>query len=390
MIADRLIARLVETRWQVSATVMDPPGAPTPTEARNAWRLRRVVAKHGGLILLSLIALGGALRVYGIASVWVGLDEKITMDLCQAPWVAFRHAMWVREMNMVGYYSLVRLWLLLGWKLGYKLTFVRGLSALFSVATLPVVYALGKKLFNEHVGLLAVGLLSINAYHIKYAQSARSYSLFVFLVTLATLLLVRNVHEENPKWNAYVCVWILAVYTHVFAFLFLAAHLILMLYLGVRPRVWHFVGLIIGALPMAVWTVTHRDLPLEWVRPTTIGSVAELFVVLVGDYGFVLVFVVAVALLPVFRDFVRETKEKRLGFDLLVIWALAPILLAILASLIQPCFFPRYLIPCLPATTLLTAASIERYKRLPAIALTVLIVFGMLMGRLMDYGMIGA
>jgi hypothetical protein len=33
----------------------------------------------------------------------------------------------------------------------YKLAFVRGLSAVFSVATIPVLYSLGKKLFNELV-----------------------------------------------------------------------------------------------------------------------------------------------------------------------------------------------------------------------------------------------
>ena len=365
-------------------------GSPSPAESCHAEPHRASLVRHSGLILLALVALGGVLRFYGIASMWVALDEKATMELCQAPWAAFWHAMWVREMNMVGYYALVRFWLLLGCKLTYKVTFVRGLSVLLSLATIPVLYALGKKLFNEHVGLLAAGLLSINAYHIKYAQTARSYSLFVFLVTFATLLLVRNIKNESPNWHAYVCVWVLAVYTHVFAFWFLAAHLILMFYIGVWPKARQFAGLIVGIIPMALWTATHRDLPLKWVPPTTIGTVAELFVVLVGDYGFLLLLVVAIALLPAFRDFATLAKEQRLSLDLLLVWAFAPVVLTILASLIQPCFFPRYLIACLPATTLLTAAGIDKYKTLPAVLLTALIVFGMLLGRLMDYGMIGA
>jgi mannosyltransferase len=383
-----LMGRFAGKNWLFGAGQRD--ASPTPAESWHAEAHRAILVRHSGLILLALVALGGVLRFYGIASTWVALDEKATMELCQAPWATFWHAMWVREMNMVGYYALVRLWLLVGWELAYKVTFVRGLSVLLSLATIPVLYGLGKKLFNEHVGILAAGLLSINAYHIKYAQTARSYSLFIFLVSLATSLLVRNIKNESPKWNAYVCVWVLAVYTHVFAFWFLAAHLILMFYIGLWPKGRHFAGLIVGIIPMALWTATHRDLPLKWVPPTTIGTVAELFVVLVGDYGFLLLLVVAIALLPAFRDFATLAKEQRLSLDLLLVWAFAPVVLTILASLIQPCFFPRYLIACLPATTLLTAAGIDKYKTLPALLLTALIVFGMLLGRLMDYGMIGA
>jgi Dolichyl-phosphate-mannose-protein mannosyltransferase len=151
------------------------------------------------LILLSLVLVGTILRFHDIASAWFGFDEAATLNLGQAHWFTFERIMWVREMNMVGYYALVRLWLNLNPDLSHStLTFVRTLSALFSIATIPTLYALGKKLFNENVGLLAAGLLAINAFHIKHAQNARSYSLFVFLVTLATLLLVDNIKNPHP------------------------------------------------------------------------------------------------------------------------------------------------------------------------------------------------
>ena len=331
---------------------------------------------RNGLILLSIILVGIVLRFYGIQSVWFGFDENITLGLCQADWFTFHRIMWLREMNMVAYYATVRLWLTLHSEVNV-LTYVRCLSALFSVATIPLLYALGKRLFNGNVGLLAAGLLSINAFHIKHAQNARSYSMFVFLVTLATLLLVNNIKNANPRWTAYTCVWVLAVYTHVFAFLFLAAHLIAMTYIGLRPKMAQLACLFGGIAPMALWTASHHSgQPLDWVKPTTVRDVAGLFAMLVGNDGFFLLFIaIAAVLLPMF-----VSPAKWDGTKLLLVWALAPVTLAVLASLLQPCFAPRFLIPCLPATTLLIAASIERYKPLHAVVLLALIVFGMLMG----------
>ena len=327
------------------------------------------------LIMLSIILIGTALRFYGIQSGWHGFDEMVTLNLGQADWTTFRRIIWIREMNMVGYYALVRLWLNLDPDVSHStMTFVRCLSALFSVATIPTLYVLGKKLFNENVGLLAAGLLAINQFHIKYAQNARSYALFVFLVTLATLVLVNNLKTINPRWNGYAGVWILAVYIHVFAFFFLAAHLIWMIYAGLRPKVTQLAWLFGGIMPMALWTLMHRG--LLGVPPTTVSGVAGLFAILVGDDGPFLLFLAVLAMLPMIVFPAKDGWSVKLLLD----WALAPVMLAILASFIQPCFLPRYLIPCLPATTLLTAAGIERLKILPAVVLMALIVFGMLMG----------
>jgi len=329
------------------------------------------------LILLSIILAGGVLRFYEIGSGWFGFDEKMTLCFAGADWHVFQQTMWIREMNMVSYYAIVRLLLNLDpWSYLHSLALVRCFSAMFSVATIPLLHALGKKLFNENVGLLAAGLLAINQFHIKHAHNARSYSLFVFLVTLATLLLVNNIKTANPKWTAYTCVWIMAAYVHVFAFFFLAAHLIAMVYFHLRPNMAQFACLFASIMPMALWSATHHGQPLNWVQPTTGRGVAELFAVLVGDDGFFLLFLAAVAvLLPMF-----QRNGNLASIKLLLVWALVPVVLAITASHFQPCFVPRFLIPCLPATTLLIAASIERLKLLPALVLLALIVFGMLMG----------
>src|SRR5260370_29673726 len=135
------------------------------------------------LILITLVA--ALLRLHGIASKSFWLDEGISVEIARLPWRQFFYVLRRREINMALYYLLLHFWLALGTTEG----FIRGLSVLFSVATVPALYALGARLFERVAGLLAAWLLAINAYHIRYAQEASGYALVVCLSTLAARLL---------------------------------------------------------------------------------------------------------------------------------------------------------------------------------------------------------
>src|SRR6266566_969714 len=172
--------------------------------------------------LLALITVVAAfLRFHGIAAKSFWLDEGASVEIARLPWRQFFYVLSHREINMALYYVLLHLWMALGSTEG----FIRGLSVLFSVATVPVLYALGARLFGRTAGLLAAWLLAINAYHIRYAQEARSYALVVFMATLGTWLLVRNLQEPaSARWAAYAAVCALAVYSHIFGALVALAH----------------------------------------------------------------------------------------------------------------------------------------------------------------------
>jgi len=161
------------------------PAAPS---APDRWRPGMTIS-FWLLVLITLVA--ALLRLHGIASKSLWLDEGISVEIARLPWRQFFYVLRHREINMSLYYVLLHFWLALGSTEG----FIRGLSVLFSVATVPALYALGARLFGRVAGLLAAWLLAINAYHIRYAQEARSYALVVFIATLATWLLVRNLQE---------------------------------------------------------------------------------------------------------------------------------------------------------------------------------------------------
>lgn len=69
-------------------------------------------------------------------------------------------------------------------------------SSLFFLATLPVVYHLGRRLFSPLVGTLAVVTLAVNARMLDYALSGLHITLYIFLIT-ALLLALHGLSERD-------------------------------------------------------------------------------------------------------------------------------------------------------------------------------------------------
>src|SRR5262249_4009566 len=102
--------------------------------------------------------------------------------------------------------------------------FVRALSVLFAVASIPVIYLLGRHLFTARVGLTAAALLAVNAYHIQYSQDARSYSLMVFLCLASSLYFLKVlVAPSAGNRTVYILLSALAVYAQFFSVLLVVA-----------------------------------------------------------------------------------------------------------------------------------------------------------------------
>ncbi len=146
------------------------------------------------------------------------LDEGSSLAIAQSGWATLARLIFIDEANMELYYVLLHVWL----ALGNSELVVRALSVVFAVATLPALYALGARLFDRGVGLIAVLLLTLNATHIEYAQEARSYTLLVFLVTASFLFFLRSLQRPClGNWCGYVLGSVLACYAHFFGMLVL-------------------------------------------------------------------------------------------------------------------------------------------------------------------------
>lgn len=97
-------------------------------------------------------------------------------------------------------------------------------SVFYGVLAIAATYVLGKALIGQREGLIGAFLLTISTFHIRYSQEARYYALLMLLAILSLYFLHRGLRRNGlPSWVGYVVSSTLALYTHLFALLFLLA-----------------------------------------------------------------------------------------------------------------------------------------------------------------------
>jgi mannosyltransferase len=353
---------------------------PRPAEQSAAGRVQ--LSTRNAQWLLALIVLVAAmLRIHGIAAKSFWLDEGISVGIARLPWAQFWYIVWHREANMALYYLLLRVWLVLRFSHhGASEGYIRGLSVLFSVATVPVIYALGSRLFGRTAGLVAAWLLAINAYHIRYAQEARSYALVVLLATLATWILVRNLQDPSNgrsrfRWLEYSVVCALTIYSHFFGALVVAAHGVAFLFLPRHKAPWtdylrSLRWLAYMMIPVAWIAVTVGGGSMKWIPPVSVGAVIQFCAQMAGNGGYWLLALYAMVICVSAYFEWRSAKSagnegsaiSGWSYKLLFAWLFVPLAIVLAGSTFRPMFMARYLIFSLPALVLAVAGGIEWFR----------------------------
>lgn len=356
------------------------PASP-PDSSRDRW-------------LVALITFVATIaRLHGITTNSFWLDEGFSVKFARMAWPRLANTLAHGELNMSLYYVLLHFWL----KAGSSEAFIRGLSLIFSVATIPFVYLLGKRLFGRDAGLMAAWLLSINAYHVRYAHEARSYALLVFLATVATCIFVRNLQEPGrAQWAWYTALCSLTVYAHFYGGLIVLAHVASLAFLPPERIPWRkllrcyaaFAALI---APIAVLILPDGSARLSWVPPLQANSLLRLGIYLSGNFGRELLAVDSMAIAVLLWSSSRGSVAAARSIETWPIamvgsWLCVPLAIVFAASLIRPLFVPRYLIFCLPALMILVAAGIARVQPVAlSVALLAAISIGSVLGTLSYY-----
>jgi mannosyltransferase len=352
---------MVTSPTQVMTALSGEATRERETERRNNW------IENALLAAITLFA--AILRLHAISARTFWFDEAVGAEISRLPWRELGLALWNREANMAFYYVLLRYWSLLGKNEGI----LRGLSVLFAVATIPIIFALGARLFNRKTGFLAAWLLSINAYHVCYGQEARAYSLVVFLASCATLLLVKNLQEPaSAKWGSYTAICVLTVYSHFFGGLVILAHCVSLLFLKRSDVAWReflrsMIRFSFFMIPIAIFVARAGSGPLNWIQKTRSETVLHFFVCMAGNKGLWLVALDAIAVLVTGLRGIHAWGKKGRAWKtwsplLVSCWLAVPFFVVLGASVRMPLFVPRYLIPSLPALILLVAAGITHIR----------------------------
>ncbi|HTC35366.1 MAG TPA: glycosyltransferase family 39 protein [Bryobacteraceae bacterium] len=315
--------------------------------------------------LAILTAAGTFARFYGI-SVRAMYDEAASWNIARLPWRSFWQALWDFEANMGLYYLILRPWL----HLGNSEVVVRGLSVLFGVATIPVLYLVGSRLFSQRVGLMAAALLAVHAFHIRWSQEARSYALLVLLLTWSTLLLVSALQGERARgrWAGYIVLSALACYCHLFAVFVIAAQwlwIIVKRFPDIRSRIPGLICQVVLIAPAGLYAAFRNQGQLDWIQPLSARDLVELCRSWVGSapggYGMALLFCLygLLCALGIVTGLGSGSRSRRLDTALPVLWAVVPSGAIILGSIVKPILVDRYLLPCLPALLLLVSLGID-------------------------------
>ncbi|WP_214512428.1 glycosyltransferase family 39 protein [Pseudomonas brassicacearum] len=216
----------------------------------------------------------------------------------------------------------------------------RVFSVILGVAIIPSMYFLGRRFFDERIGLFAALLTAINFILVAEAQEARSYSLLVLLVVWSFLMLFRMI--ERKSFGAvliYAAIAALLVNTHYFGFFPVMTQFVLLLYFFTRSGFDHklFVatlvaGLIVlgSILPIAYHIVQNLGRTDAWIQKPSRNFVVEAFIMQFGD---VFVAIMSVFFIAVGMAALLRSEDKNDALKTLLLWCCLGFLIAYVKSM---------------------------------------------------------
>ncbi len=342
----------------------------TPSEAERRTDEDTPGIRWASAWLWAAVAVGAVLRLIALGHKSFWLDEIASVVITRLPNQAFWSMLWHAEGNMALYYVLLRLWL----HFGVGEASVRVLSALAGITSIPLMYALGERLFGEARARVATIFFAINACAIAVSQEARGYSLLVLGVLASTYLFVRLIERPTIALAcAYGVVTGLMLYCHYFGLFVPAAQAISLAALPDGRRPWKqlvLAGSIVALAAVPVlWMIHIQDIGhITWVERPSLLELYHFGVYLAAGGGKIVGALLLLLDLILLALFLRTLKalwrdrahDLRCWCYLLVASCLfTPVIIALAVSIVRPIFYHRFLVIGLPAWVLMTAVGAE-------------------------------
>ncbi len=151
---------------------------------------------------------------------------------------------------------------------------LRVLPALFGIASLPLVFVVGRRLVGDTAARLATLLFAVAPFQVQLAQETRTYSLLVLLGLLSALGLLRALQEPRRvgAWALHAAATCAMLYAHYFAVFLILAEVVALLGRGTRHRRF----LVPAALSFAAAAVGYLLwLPALLAQMTTKGNLGR-------------------------------------------------------------------------------------------------------------------
>ena len=195
------------------AVAASGPRESAPDTAGSEWLTR----ERSLWLLAGIVVLGAAIRFSTLDQQSFWLDEATTWGIVSHGLGHVLSTVPKTESTPPLYYVLVWLWAQV---FGTGEVGLRSFSALCGTLTIPVMWAVGRRLASERIGLVAALVTAVNPLLFWYSQEARTYALLVLLSALSLLAFLRALEQPSRgrllAWGAICALTILAHYFGAF------------------------------------------------------------------------------------------------------------------------------------------------------------------------------
>jgi mannosyltransferase len=251
-------------------------------------------------------------------------------------------------------------------------------AVIAGTASVPALWWAARRFAPPAAALLAAGLLAVNPMAIWYSQMARPYAFVVLASCLAFGALPRalDAGARRRTWAGYVAAMTVLAYCELLAAPLLApAHALIAWRAGraaFRRWLWSLLAVLVCCVPLIVAAVIARSRrnALYWLPKPDRGLISMTLQEFTGGFSGVTAvrwltlaagaLLVGAALWSIART--RDRRE-RTAFEVALGWGVLPGVLLLAVSLLQPLFWPRYVILALPGLSLLAALAAVRLWR---------------------------
>ena len=332
---------------------------------RSRLKLAEFSLSQEGKILLGLVAAGAVFRLYLLGSKSIWLDEAFSIAMGQRGLIDLLQKVVRTDTHPPLYYLALKFWMILG----AGEVQVRLLSALFSIAAIPVMYALVANLYGDkRIGLVGATILAFSPFQIWHAQEARMYAMLTLLVLLSAYFFFRALQSGKSKdWVGYVIATSLALYTDNGAIWYVVTisifYLVSMKRFPGRPIDWFLSNAAIGLLYIP-WLPFFLEQARQvtqsfWLPAPTFSTVLGTFLDFHSfNFPVTELSLLYMALIFVWVTIVPTGEWQR---RLASMWLFIPVATSLLLSLRQPIFLSRNLIAASLGYYLLITGTIWRF-----------------------------
>ena len=344
------------------------------------------------LLLLGLLA-AFALRIYKLGADSLWYDETVSVALASKS-ISDMLAHTAGDIHPPGYYLLLHFWQQITTPKVFAspsqtimLEFLYAWPSLFcGVLIVALLFALGRKLFSTHIGVIAAGLAAINPYQIWYSQEVRMYTLIATIGLFALYALLRWNNTQRKKYLvAYTISAASGLYIHYYLlFGIIAFNLIALCLLWQQTararRISQWIGAQVGVLLLWLpWLPTFwrqaTDPPVppwreQWTLSTFGTALYESVTALVVGQSLpnsgwwvwlILLIIIGAAFFAVQRSAQRASRPYSLSVWLIVmLYVFVPILILYsITALGTPIYHVRYLFLFAPLFLLVVANGLQ-------------------------------